>query len=58
MRYWSGYWWCRHQGCTGQGNTMEEAWDDMWKIWKEAFRPEFNPKTWEEFYYMPNPKCG
>ena len=28
MRWWNGKWWCRRMGCTGCGDTMEDAWND------------------------------
>lgn len=31
-----GKWWCRRMGCTGCGNTIQEAWEDMWILYKEA----------------------
>lgn len=26
-------------GVTGCGDTMEEAWDDMWNLYRDAVRP-------------------
>ena len=40
MRFWNGKWWCRRMGVTGCGATMEEAWDDMWNLYREAVRPK------------------
>lgn len=57
MRFWNGFWWCRRMGVTGQGNTMKEAWNDMWLLYKEAVSPPA-PKNWHEFYYIPNPRRG
>lgn len=43
MTFWNGYWWCRRMGITGQGLTMQEAWDDMWLLYREAYRPSRLP---------------
>ena len=40
MRHWNGKWWCRRMGVTGCGDTMEEAWDDMWALYREAVTPK------------------
>lgn len=46
IRYWNGYYWCRRMGITGQGLTIQEAWDDMWKLYREFIaesrRPTFS----------------
>ena len=31
-----GSWWCFRMGCAGTGASPEEAWNDMWKLYKEA----------------------
>lgn len=56
LRFWNGYWWCRRMGCTGQGLTPREAWDDMWLLYWEVVPPK-KPKTWEEFYGR-TPRAG
>jgi hypothetical protein len=38
MRYWNGYYWCRRMGITGQGLTMEDAWNDMWHLYREMVK--------------------
>lgn len=43
-------------GCTGQGLTPREAWDDMWLLYWEVVPPK-KPKTWEEFYGR-TPRAG
>lgn len=53
MTYWNGFWWCRRMGCTGQGATMQEAWDDMWKLYFEAVRPP-RPQT----FHSSRVRCG
>ena len=37
MTFWNGKWWCRRMGVTGCGDTMREAWDDMWMLYVDAF---------------------
>jgi hypothetical protein len=44
IRYWNGYWWCRRMGITGQGLTMEQAYKDMWDLYRE-FIVESRPKS-------------
>lgn len=51
LTYWNGSWWCRRMGITGQGATMQEAWDDMWNLYREAYRPS------RQVSY-PHPRCG
>lgn len=43
----------RRMGCTGQGATMKEAWDDMWNLYFEAVRPA-RPQT----FHSPRVRCG
>ena len=38
MRYWNGYWWCRRMGVTGRGKTQEEAWFDMWGLYRNMIQ--------------------
>lgn len=40
-------------GCTGQGATMKEAWDDMWNLYFEAVRPA-RPQA----FHSPRVRCG
>jgi hypothetical protein len=44
MTFWNGKWWCRHQslGVAIGGNTMREAWDNMWSVYAEVskLKPE------------------
>lgn len=42
LRFWNGKWWCRRMGCTGCGDTMEEAWNDMWTLYWDAMLPKRN----------------
>lgn len=35
MRFWNDKWWCRRMGVTGCGATMEEAWNDMWGLYRD-----------------------
>jgi len=37
--YGYGKWWCYRMGCTGVGSTPAEAWQDMWDIYRQAYRP-------------------
>lgn len=39
IRFWNGKWWCRRLGITGCGDTIEAAWDDMWAVYRDTFRP-------------------
>jgi hypothetical protein len=36
----NGVWYCRRMGVVGSGATPEQAWDDMWTLYREAVRPQ------------------
>lgn len=39
LRFYKGKWWCRCVGAIGCGSTIEGAWRDMQKLYRETVRP-------------------
>ena len=42
----TGLWYCTRMGCTGEGATIEEAYKDMWQLYRDAVKINYKLKPW------------